>query len=954
MTTTGPDKGDQATRDDAGESPIKAGIAAHRRGDLDEALRLYTVAVTRGEGLSAAYTNTAQILRARGKFDAAVIAGRRALAVDPGNASALNTLANSLVDSGHPKEAIDLFRRAIEMEQGRNPRTMGNLGIGLRRLGKLRDSLACFDRALALEPNNNNIVFHRAMALLQLGDFQRGWPAYESRWGMNPGERRRKDEPIWDGTPFPGRKLLIHAEQGFGDMLQFCRFVAAVKARGGTVIVECQPELLRLMRSLAGADEVVARGATAPQTDLHIPVASLPLALGIGIDQFAPTIPYLTTPPEARAKFAGRLANWRDRFKVGIVWSGSVTFIDNVNRCTELEDFLGLAAIPGVQLFSLQKGAPAADRNKAGAIAPLLIDATGEFDDFADTAGFIEGLDLVIMTDSSVAHLTGAIGRPVWTLLMRTPDWRWLIDRNDTPWYPSMRLFSQPRFGDWNSVFRDVAKALREEVARAGLGEAAPKPTPLPAARNLDEAMIELDSVQRDASGKPRFKMQIPRALATDAGLRLLINQETRSGGFEYATRRFLEEHLSPGSVFLDVGAHWGVYALTAATQWRGLIDVLAVEPSAVNAKHFRLAVERNGLADRVELVEAAAGARPGRVRLSAEGGTMGHRVREAAADAPSIPMVTIDGLLAKRRKLRGRPVFMKIDVEGLEPQVIAGARQLIATGEIQAIIWERGRNFNREPYRTRLNAMVEMLDTAGFSMWRLPHEVLGGPLVPWVPTDDLCNVFALPSDFQRRPCYGPPPAFKVSRPFKLAGERSLEARIADTELLIAYRGTDCQRWADIGMLEDGADARAVAAANFIRAGASVLDLGAGLMRLRERLPAKCRYLAVDLVPFRAQTVVVDFNQGNFPTARADCAVALSVLPFIHGTVDFLARMRAAAGEAIITYPVAGAEPIATRRAAGYFNDLDLPQLTKCIQSAGWTIASSTKLGDETLFYLVS
>ena len=447
---------------------FNAAIAAHRAGRLDEAMALYDQAITRGIRLSGAYTNIGVILRQRRRFAAAAAAHRKALELAPDDTGILGNLGNALKDEGRFDEAIAIKRRVIELA-GENAETLHSLGIALRDAGQLVEADAVFARAMVLNPDDPEIRFNFALTQLHLGNFATGWRDYEARWQLERQKKRDFAQPWWHGEPFAGRTLLLFAEQGFGDTIQFIRFAPQVKALGGRVVLECQPELLRLMRSVEGLDELVVREtpeaeAMVAAADLVCPLASLPGIFMASLAEPQGRVPYLTPPPGAEEKFAPLLARAHGRLKVGIVWSGSVTFSNNANRSAGLEPYLPLAGIPGVQLIGLQKG-PRLDELKALRTESLILDASPLLDDFADTAALIRQLDLVLMTDSAVAHLTGALGCPIWVMLMHHPDWRWLGDRPDSPWYPSARLFRQRTPRDWEQVFARVEAELTRLAA---------------------------------------------------------------------------------------------------------------------------------------------------------------------------------------------------------------------------------------------------------------------------------------------------------------------------------------------------------------------------------------------------------------------------------------------------------------------------------------------------------
>ena len=338
-----------------------------------------------------------------------------------------------------------------------------NYAVALRDAGKLSEALEMYDRAIALDPQNGSAYFDRAQIRLILGDYAGGWSDYEWRWRLPGMQMPRFKQPLWDGRVLPGRRLLLWPEQGFGDAVLSIRFAKYIRERVDKIILACKPELVHLLDGVEGVDQLVPFSGELPEFDVHCPLMTLP---GFCVRDPARVPPpvRLTIPSEARAKAARLLAPAGKRLKVGIVWSGSVTFKSNHLRSTSFERFLRLAELPDIQLFSLQKGPPAADLAARGT-GVLVIDLGPSLNDFADTAAVIESLDLVIMTDSAVAHLAGSLGKAVWNLVPFVAYWQYPHGRCDTPWYPSMRIFRQPQPGDWDSVFEDVVRSLEHLVS---------------------------------------------------------------------------------------------------------------------------------------------------------------------------------------------------------------------------------------------------------------------------------------------------------------------------------------------------------------------------------------------------------------------------------------------------------------------------------------------------------
>ncbi|MFZ2066604.1 MAG: tetratricopeptide repeat protein [Xanthobacteraceae bacterium] len=391
----------------------------------------------------------------------------RVLAVAPGHFEALGNRANTLFKLNRPLEAIDLYDRALERKPGNAP-LWTNRAIALRRLERPHEALLSAKRALAAQPDFAPAHFVDSTVRLYLGDFAAGWRGYEWRWGgVMAKERRKLTAPLWLGEgDVAGKTILLHAEQGFGDAIQFVRYAPLLAARGARVLLEVQPQLVRLLSGLAGVAQVLPRQAPLPPFDLHCPLLSLPLAFGTALDSIPDAIPYIAVPDEAAAL-------WRERFdatcadrrpRIGLVWSGERAHDNDLNRSMSLATLAPVLELPHVQFFSIQHDVRAED-------APLLrtredIPQIGQkFSDFADTAAAIAQLDAVIAVDTAVAHLTGAMGKPLFLLLPFAADFRWMRERGDSPWYPSARLFRQQQFGDWTGA----VEALRNEVIAAAL-----------------------------------------------------------------------------------------------------------------------------------------------------------------------------------------------------------------------------------------------------------------------------------------------------------------------------------------------------------------------------------------------------------------------------------------------------------------------------------------------------
>jgi tetratricopeptide (TPR) repeat protein len=398
----------------------------------------------------------------------------RALAIRPDASGVLNNRGIALTGTGRVPEALESFIRSA-LVNGLAAENQTNMGIVLKILGRHREAAASFGRALAHKPGDPSARFALAFLYLTLGEFALGWPLYEARFEVpalgNPA--RHFSAPRWNGTePLAGKTLLVHAEQGLGDVIQFCRYLRLLAAQGATVVFEVMPALRALLRTLPPAIQFVSRGEPLPPFDYYCPLLSLPLAFKTRPDTIPAQVPYLTAEPQRTASWWERLRSLPG-LRVGLAWQGNPAVEKLIwarGRSIPLGSLEPLAQLPGVSLVSLQKG-PGLEQLRNVPFAGRIIDLSADLDRgpdaFLDTAAVMEGLDLVISSDTSVAHLAGALGRPVWTVLAASPEWRWGLGRSDTPWYPTMRLFRQTTDGDWTAVVAEIAAALQELIPDA-------------------------------------------------------------------------------------------------------------------------------------------------------------------------------------------------------------------------------------------------------------------------------------------------------------------------------------------------------------------------------------------------------------------------------------------------------------------------------------------------------
>jgi tetratricopeptide (TPR) repeat protein len=391
-----------------------------------------------------------------------------AIAANPKSPDGYINLAIALEDLGRYPEALASIERALSLSP-RDTHTYHNRAAILMQLERFDEALDSYDRAIALQPKDSRIRFAKSLCLLLLGRVSEGWPLYESRLtGAQAKEGMRTLRlplPRWNGVEsLEGRTIFAHWEQGLGDTIQFCRLACELVAKGAAVILEVQPPLARLLRNLSPSIRVVTDPSTAAKADCYTPLLSLPGAVSFRDDVPVMKAPYIAAEPERAARWAQRLGN--HGFRIGVCWQGSRRKID-FGRSFPVHFLARLADVPGVRLISLQKHDGLSQL--AQLPTPTPIETLGpDFDAgpeaFLDTAAVIEELDLVITSDTSVAHLAGAMGRETWIALRRVPDWRWLLERENSPWYPSVRLFRQRRSGDWDEVFERIEVALRQRL----------------------------------------------------------------------------------------------------------------------------------------------------------------------------------------------------------------------------------------------------------------------------------------------------------------------------------------------------------------------------------------------------------------------------------------------------------------------------------------------------------
>ena len=465
MTLTTPSPGPATA---APGKPVSAlipqAIALHRAHRVAEAKAIYERVLAENPNDFDALHLLGVVAQQEKDFERSRALIERAIQINPQHGSAYNNLGNTLKEMGLLEPAVHQFVRAVQLRPDMLE-PISNCGNALKELGRPVQAIQCYEQALGLNPNHPEVHLNRALAKLMLGDFRAGFEEYEWRW---QGEKlapklRQFPQPLWLGqTPLAGKTLLLHYEQGLGDTLQFCRYAPLLAAQGARVLLEVQRPLLHTLLRLPGVSVVIEKGAPLPDFDLHCPLMSLPLACRTELDTIPLPQGYLSAHPERLARWRERLnapAGERTRPRVGLVWSGSTVHVNDRNRSLRLEQLL--PHLPaGPAYYCLQKELRDVDRAAlAQSDIPFLGDTLQDFD---DTAALCTLMDVVVSVDTSVAHLSAALGRPTWVLLPHVPDWRWLLEREDSPWYASVQLLRQGPDRQWTTPLQRLHAQLQQ------------------------------------------------------------------------------------------------------------------------------------------------------------------------------------------------------------------------------------------------------------------------------------------------------------------------------------------------------------------------------------------------------------------------------------------------------------------------------------------------------------
>ncbi|TWJ18878.1 tetratricopeptide repeat protein [Geobacter argillaceus] len=442
---------------------LSEGIRLHLEGNLPEALACYSRALNCSPDNPEILLPIGAVLHDLDRYDEALAVYQRIMDLLPASAALYHNRGNTLLALDRFEEAIDSYARALAL-MPEDAEALVTMGTAFEQLGRYDAAMKCYEEALKRVPACAEAHWNLALALLRRGEYLRGWEEFGWRWQKKGYPTRWREFPaqMWDGRPLHGRTILIHAEQAFGDTIQFARYLPLVALRGGTVIVECPQPLAPLLETIQGVTQVVTAGTPLPHADFHLPLMSLPQLFATTPETIPDQTPYLFPPQERLHRWQARIGS-DQRPRIGFVWAGRKS--PDPHRSCRLSDLVPLANSANASIYSLQVG-EGADQAANPPAGMDLIDLTGNISDFADTAALIAQLDLVISIDTAVAHLAAAMGKRTFILLPFAPDWRWMLGRNDSPWYPTVRLFRQTEPGDWQGVIGRVMEELKNVPAK--------------------------------------------------------------------------------------------------------------------------------------------------------------------------------------------------------------------------------------------------------------------------------------------------------------------------------------------------------------------------------------------------------------------------------------------------------------------------------------------------------
>ena len=444
------------------------GVTHLLKGSPEEALQCFSAAALADPSHADAHNNRGILLQLAGDLSGAIESYRLSLKAAPRSTQAGYNLGLALQSAGQLEEALDVYRRVVRIEPD-NASAHNNLGNVLMALGEAERATSHYTRAIEHDPANLEALWNLGVARLLVGDFERGWEGYEHRLVQAGTATPQLDKPRWMGEALKDRRILLHSEQGLGDTVQFSRFVPVLARQGAVVYLACQKPLLPLMQHLPGLEKALPAldglAQDLPEYDYHLPLMSVPRVLATRPETIPAENPYLTPDPAIVERWRllfEELGGKTVRRRIGLSWAGNPRHKNDANRSMPFQALEPLLALPGVHFFSLQKGD--AVHQMGPAARDRIVNLEPRLTNLEETAAAMSQLDLVISVDTVVAHLAGAVGRPVWLMLPHAPDWRWMLGRSDSPWYPTMRLWRQAVRGDWTPLVEEMCRELAQPV----------------------------------------------------------------------------------------------------------------------------------------------------------------------------------------------------------------------------------------------------------------------------------------------------------------------------------------------------------------------------------------------------------------------------------------------------------------------------------------------------------
>ena len=444
---------------------INYGMSLGRQGQFIDAEAVFRQVLQTVPNLGEALECLAGVQLSLKHHEESVATCKKAIELNPKSTIAYATLGEALMNLGRFDETIESMKEITSIQP--SAAVYQSWSNALVRSGHPEEGLAMIEKSLAMEPQNPTFHFNRSIILIMLGRLVEAWPEYEWRWKQPrvAGRTYKYSSPMWDGATLNDKRVLLYAEQGLGDTVFFGRYAKRVAERGGQVLLRVQPQLKELLQSIPGVSWVIGNNEPVPEHDVHIPLMSLPRIFETSLETIPVEVPYIKTDPTRSAYWREQFSRRGDRMNVGLVWEGGAFQPENFLRSASLAAYTPLGVVEGVSFYGLQKG-PAEVQAKSPPAGMDFTDLGPSIKDFSDTAAIVENLDLLISIDTSVVHIAGALAKPVWMLMAFTPGHMWMYKREDTPWYPTFRIYRQPAFKDWDSVVERIKKDLAEEVAR--------------------------------------------------------------------------------------------------------------------------------------------------------------------------------------------------------------------------------------------------------------------------------------------------------------------------------------------------------------------------------------------------------------------------------------------------------------------------------------------------------